>query len=174
MSVRQEEIKRLEQYAKGLGVKVSYRKQKKNDPQAAWVVDGSEIILYTSNRQSATKLILNFCHELSHHKSWIKCGRIGDLKTNHALILDDERERGDPPLPKSKRKLIYETEKNDALLWDEIIAEVGIKITKKRVELEREMDVWMYEYYYKKGEYPTGKQVREKKKLVRKKIYGND
>jgi hypothetical protein len=115
---------------------------------------------------------LNFCHELAHHKSWIKCGRIGDLKTNQALILDDERKKGDPPLPKAKRKLIYETEKNDAVLWDEIIVEVGIKISKKRIQLEREMDVWMYEHYYKKGDYPSGIDVKIKRKALRDKIYG--
>ena len=171
MGVRQEELKRLEQYAKGLGVKVTYKKQKKDDPHAAWVVDGTEIILYTNNSQSITKLILNFCHELAHHKSWIKAGRIGDLKTNQALILDDERKKGDPPLPKSKRKLIYETEKNDAMLWDEIIDEVGIKISKNRIELERQMDIWMYEYYYKKGEYPTTREAKEQKKELKYAIY---
>ena len=36
MGVRQDELKRLEQYAKGLGVKVTYKKQKKDDTQLVY------------------------------------------------------------------------------------------------------------------------------------------
>lgn len=165
--IRDEELKRLESYAKGLGVKITRKKKTKYDPAAAWVVDGSEIILFVSPRDSKTALILKIIHELAHHKGWINNGRKQDLNTNQALILDDERdERTDPPLPKKQRKLIYETEKNDMQYWDEIIREVNIKINPRRIEQEKKLDLWVYEYYLKHGDYPTVKQCKEKRRCL--------
>ena len=168
--IRDEELKRLESYAKGLGVKITKKKGKRFDPGAAWVVDGSEIILFVSPRDSKTTLILRLIHELAHHKGWINNGRKQDLNTNQALILDDERNnRKDPPLPKKQRKLIYETEKNDMQYWDEIIREVNIKIRSERIKLEKEMDLWTYVYYVKNGKYPTGTQTKQQRKDLKKK-----
>ena len=165
--VRDKELKRLENYAKALGVKITKQKKKKEDPEAAWVVDGSEIIIFTSVKESKTQLILKIVHEMAHHKSWIANGRKQDLRTNQALIRDDERDsKIDPPLPKSQRKLISETEKNDMKYWDDIIKELNIRIKPSIINKAKKLDLWVYEYYYKKGEYPTSKEYKEKKKCL--------
>ncbi|MFN9914261.1 MAG: hypothetical protein ACK53L_16855, partial [Pirellulaceae bacterium] len=87
-----------------------------------------------------------------------------------ALIEEDNRKPGDPPISKEKRKLIYEMEKEDSTYRDYVAHEVHIKIPKQKLELDKQLDIWIYHYYYKHGNYPTYQQVSNKKKKLLKKL----
>lgn len=176
MGIRDEELKRLEQYARGLGAKVSYKRQGENDPGASWVVcvDGvTELTLYTYPGQSKTLLILNFVHELGHHYSFVRRNRKEDPETFEAFYKESKRlNETDPKLPKAERKLIYESEKRDAQYRNAIWHEVDIKIPKWKLELDKEWDIWYYKQYYLKGNVPSWKESgHDKYKELRKK-YG--
>lgn len=167
MGIRDNEIQRLEQYAKGLGIKVVWRTWQKGDPGASWATDGSEITLYTYPSQSKTQIILNFIHELAHHLSWVYNGRKGNLKTDRILDKDDNRQkRKDPPLPKSERKLIYEGERKDSEYQDLIFKELNLKISKQKFYINKKLDNWVYYRYYQSGEDPTQKEINLKKRKL--------
>lgn len=170
---RSEEIKRLEQYAKGLGVNIHYRKHKRGDQDGAHITVlnsyTSEMVVFYNSRTSKKDIIMKLIHELGHHLSWVYRGRQDSLALMDALHVESSRQPEDPPIPKSKRKLIYEMEKEDTKYWEYIVTELGINIKKEELEVERQLDIWIYKQYYLNGDAPTIKEIQNKRKeLVHK------
>lgn len=170
MGIRDDEIKKLEHYARGLGIKVTWTQYKRgSDVGASWVSDGSEIIICVRPRESKTAIILKFLHELAHHMAYVYSGRVGDFKTDQALNAEDDRSPNDPILPKEQRKLIYIAERDDAQYRDQIYHEVGIKIPKYIFLADKALDIWIYYRYYLTGHFPTYRSIKKKKKELLKK-----
>ena len=169
MSIRDEEFKRLLLYAKGLGLKVTVYNKPNKHAMAEWIMDGSEIKIYASGQTSKTELVLTLCHELGHHLEYVhsKKRKISN-KLDTAWGRENGRKAGEI-LPESTRKLIYQDEAAGIRYWDVIIKDVHIKISKWKVELRKEFDLWVYEYFWKNGEYPTRPECRTKTKELRAK-----
>ena len=177
MGIRDEELRRLEKYAEGLGAKIKYRTHKGgHNAGAEWVLseDGTtEIFVYTWPGQSKTTLILNICHELAHHMAWVYRNRTEDTRTFEAFYKEDLRKKWtDPKLPKEERRLIYLGEKKDAEYRHNIWHEVNIKIPKWKLIVDIKLDNFVYRWYYEKGNTPTIKQITAKYKELRSK-YGS-
>lgn len=165
MGLRDNELLRLEKYANGLGIKVNYRKPiPQSNVAAEWTVDGSEITLYVSERDSKTKTILNFLHELAHHMDHVYNNRQRDPKIEKALMLESNRKPDDPPIKKSLRKLIFEDEVRATQYRFQIAHEIGLKIPEWKIKLDIELDIWVYEMYYLNGDIPSVRQSKLKKK----------
>ena len=146
--IRDDELKRLEAYAKALGISIVRKRSTSKSPVAEWAMDGSEIILYDTHKYSKTQEIIILIHELSHHKSHIARGRKEYIKTHQAYNADNEK---DVPA-KRHRKVIYEEELNDTQYWDTIIKDVNIKINPIKIEIEKRFDIWSYKCYYRDWE----------------------
>lgn len=167
MSIRDKEIERLVKYAEALGVKVTYiRKTPASFGEADWVIDGSEIRLYTRKNTNKTDLVLSLIHELGHHLWFIhKKERQPDLKFEQAL--DRENlvfEKKKVMTPKKLRKKILEIEKEGVKYWEVIVKDTNIKIAKWKINLQAEFDIWQYEYYYENGKFPKRPIRRLKRK----------
>lgn len=172
-NVRDKEIERLEQYAYGLGIKsISYKKPSGDATGAEWVLldnDEVELVFYVHTRLSKRSLILNFVHELAHHLSWIYRNKKEDPKVLDSLQREYSRTKLDPLLPKEKRKLIYQTEKEDAEYREMIWREVDIKIPIEYLYADRECDIWYYKQYHLTGHFPIVDRTRTKLIKLRKK-----
>jgi len=168
---RSEEIKRLEQYAKGLGADIIYRKHERGNTDGAYIVVlntyKSQVVVFKDSRTTKKELVLNIIHELGHLLSWIYNGRQDPKELIEALQAESERKN--QVIPKDKRKLIYEMEKHDTKYWDYIVTELGINISKNELKARKLLDIWIYRMYYLKGEFPSLQKIREKKEeLMRK------
>ena len=150
MGIRDEELKRVEKYAQGLGIKISYKKYKRGGDQAAWTVDGSEIELFLRNSDSKTQIILDLIHELGHHMHWIYNNRKIPIKLDIALGRENPT--------KKQRQEIYKDEINGAQYHLVIFKELGLKIPEWKVELERDLQLWIYKKFYVTGKWPTKKE----------------
>lgn len=175
-NVRDEELKRLEKYAYGLGVKkINYAKPLGDSTGAEWSVsdDGTEveITFYMHTRISKRALILNFIHELAHHLSWIYRGKQDSPELETALQTEYSRKKSDPLLDKEDRKLIYLMEKEDAQFREAIWKEVDIKIPIEYLQADIEVDIWGYKRYYMTGHHPTNFEMKKQQTKMRKK-YG--
>lgn len=169
MGIRDLEIERIKNYAKGLGVEIVFKPPQGAGHQAEWANDGSQITIYTHKKKSKMDLILDLIHELAHHISWVHEGRTIPLKTDRALDSEDSRRRNDPPIAKSQRKLIYESEKFDAQYQEIIFNELGITIPKYKFLAARDLDIWVYFRYYQSGDFPSREENRIKyKELLEK------
>lgn len=166
MHRRDQEIKRLVLYAKGLGIKVVIYNRASSHGQAMWSLDGSKIEIFAPKGTSKTDIILSCLHELGHHLSFVH-----DKEREMPKKLDRawERENADKELSDHERKLIYEDEVAGTEFWDTIIHELDIRIPKWKVEAQKEIDLWMYEVFMKSGLYPTPSQQKKKYKEVRQK-----
>lgn len=161
MGVRDEELKRLEQYAKGLGIRVVWKEYVPHThTRAEWVSDGTEITMYTRKNDSKVKLILTLIHELSHHLGWVWRGRPGSMKSDQILIAADEGQE----LTKDQRKILYQEEVGDYVYRENIYEEVGVKIPKYIFLADIDLDKYIYRTYYLTGKYPTYKRIQKKKK----------
>jgi hypothetical protein len=169
--IRDQELARLEKYAQGLNIRVTYKTYKPGDPGATMTTDGTELTLYIWPRMSKRKLILNFIHELGHAMSFIYNNRKTKAREDLALHAEASRKNGDPVLPKRLRKLIYEGEKFDAGYRAQIWHEVGIKMHENILKMDIELDNWVYLVYYETGEMPTGLAIKNKE-LELKEKYG--
>lgn len=163
---RDKEIKRLEQYCKGLGLKVSYKKKTRKDPEAEWVLDGSEIVIYLSSKLTKVQLILNIIHELGHHFDYVYNNRKIQHKVNYAWGKENNNEE----MTENQRYVIYEDEYNASLFRAQIIHELNLKISKERLEFDIEMDLFVYYTFYKTGNYPVYREIAVKKKELLKKF----
>jgi hypothetical protein len=176
MSIRDDEIKRLDQYARGLGLGVEFRQHRPGNPGAALVsFDGKseKIVMYLWPRKSKLQIVLDFIHELAHHVAWIHKNRKDDPKLVDALVEEDSRKENDPPIAKRKRHLIYKCEKHDASYRDIIAHEVGLQLPKHALDIDRDLDLWLYKWYYDTGTSPSRKQFQEKKQELKRKYNAN-
>lgn len=169
--IRDEEIKRLIHYAKGMGVKVIIYNKNNSDADAEWTTDGSMIKVYVNSKTSKTDIVLSLIHELGHHVWFVhEKDRQPDLKLDEAL----ERHDDTNPAPKHLRKKIYDMEKASTEWWWSIYKDANIKIPEWKVNAAMEFDTWMYEVFYETGKFPIGKKKKEKNKEVIKKWRGKE
>ena len=169
MGIRDEEIQRIKNYAKGLGVELVFAPANGSGDQAEWLTDGSRITIYTQKCKSKTDIIFDAIHEFAHMLAWIHRGRTSPLKTDRALDKENNRSKKDPPISKDQRKIIYEDEKNDAEYQPLIFAELNIKILKYKFLAQKDLDVWAYYVYYLNGDFPSLTEYKQKRKELQKK-----
>lgn len=169
--IRDDEIKRLIKYAEGLGTKVVISSADIPD-SAAWTTDGSRIEIYKKSQRSKTELILSLIHEIGHHLWFIhERDRNPDLKFDEALDRQNffEEDVYKTPPPKKMREKIYKVERDSAEYWEIIYKDTGLKIPIWKLQVAKELDVWIYEVYYQTGHFPSAKAKLEKKKELVKK-----
>lgn len=166
MGRKDEEIKRIVQYANGLGIRVEWKPHKRGDPGASWNMDGGIIEVFTWPRKSKIRSILDLVHELAHHMAWVHSGRIKDVDLEQAWINENEC----APITKEQRKLIYLSETHDAQYRNRIVKELGLNVPEWRQKLDRALDIWWYRQYYLIGKYPSLKEMDVKQKELRAKF----
>lgn len=165
MGIRDREIDRLIKYAQGLGLKVSFINT--NATHAAdWVIDGTEIRIYTRKNKSKTDTILSIVHELGHHLWFIhEKERQPDLKFEQAIDRENLYiSKVKAKTPKKLRKKILTTEIEGTKYWEVIVKDTNIKIPTWKINLQKEFDIWTYEVYYETGKFPIKKNRVEKLK----------
>lgn len=162
MGIRDRELQRLVNYLNGLNVKVIFSNAKNPETFAECSLDSTEITVYNRNHYSKTELLLSLLHETGHiqHSIWKK-DRVLDEKLEEALDKQNSS--------KKARQKIYNDEKAAIGYWDIVIRDVDIKLSPKRIEFQKEFDLWVYEYFWKKGDFPTREVKRAKTKELRAK-----
>ena len=173
--IRDNEISRLTKYAQGLGLKVSFSSETGGSSAAGWVLDGSEIIVYTAFQRSKTETILSLIHEIAHHVWFIhEKDRQPDLKFSEAIERQNlfEEEVKDKPAPKKLRKKILATEIAGTIWWETIYKDTDMKFPKWKLYAAMEMDVWAYEVYAETGSFPDRPQTRAKAREINTKHKG--
>lgn len=174
MGIRDEEIKRLTYYAKGLGVKVIIWNKGRKGAAAEWALDGSQIEVYAKPGTSKTEIILSLIHELGHHVWFIhEKKRQPDLKFEEAIERENlVEENGETPAPKHLRKKIYDVEKASTEWWMSIFKETDIKLPEWKLHAAMEFDMWMYEQYLETGFFPKRAARRIKHREIQSKHRG--
>lgn len=174
MSIRDEEIARMTKYANGLGIKVVFirdaRRSQKVSDYAQWTNDPPEILIYVPKHKSKTEIIMTFLHELGHNFYWVHNNK---PEIPDAYLLEENRKRTDPPIPKNKRKQILDYERAGISYMKIIATELDLKVPMWKVELHQEHDLWVYEYYYEHGRYPSKKESRTKFQELKTKHEGS-
>lgn len=170
--IRDEEIKRLIHYAKGLGVKVIIYNKDDPNKAAEWALDGSTIEVY-SEGMTKTDIITSLIHEIGHHVWFIhEKNRQPDLKFDEAITRDNLTQKVKDKknlTPKHLRKKIYDVELAGTQWWGTIIKDTNIKIPTWKVDMQMEFDMWMYEQYYENGVFPKRKDKVQKFKFLKEK-----
>lgn len=157
--IRDEELKRIVLYAKGLGIKIRIRDFDFQDA-ALWGPDPAEIdVNLKKHRGNKTALILSILHELAHH--------IHFRHTKEPIpdeVLEDQLS-----LSKKKRKKIYEYEAKGIAYMSLIATELDLKISAKKIEKAMEFDTFQYAHYYETGKWLTSKEKRQKHRELKEK-----
>lgn len=164
---RDEEWKRLLFYARAMNVNVKIDNSASPKHAADWTVDGREITVYRAAHKTKTQMILSLIHELGHHLWFVhEKNRQPDLKFEEALQHESRRNEEEKPIPKKLRQKIYNIEHQSSLWWETIYKDTHMKFPIWKMNSQRELDVWMYEVYYKTGYLPSKKEVRIKKEKL--------
>lgn len=160
--IRDEEIQRLINYIKGLGLKITFS-SKKSDCSAAWYIDNSGIVIYKSNNVTKIETILSLIHELGHTKHNVhEQNREVDSIYEKALDHVVEANFQETDTKKKQRKIILDSEIAGTKYWHDIYKETNMKFPIWRLEAAMERDIWMYQVFYETGEYPMGKESKKK------------
>ena len=169
--IRDEELNRLVNYAKGLGLKVTFS-SKKSDISAAWYLDNSGIVIFKSKNTTKIETVLSLVHELGHamHNIHEKDRKV-DPKFEQALDAVDEAEELEIDTQKRHRKTILNNEIAGTQYWDSIYKETHMKFPIWRLEMAKVYDTWQYQVFYETGKDPIGRVRLKKRKELRKK-YG--
>jgi hypothetical protein len=167
--IRDQEIQRLINYAKGLGLTVSFS-SKKEDCCALWYLDNSGIVIYKNQNKTKIETVLSLIHEIAHAKHNIyEKNRQIDKKLEGALDHVEEAEEEEAEAKKRQRKIILDNEIAGTRYWGEIYKETNMKFPIWRLEAAKEFDVWIYEVLYETGLGPTYKKRCKKSKEINKK-----
>lgn len=170
MSIRDEELKRIRLYARGLGVKLTIKNYNWDDFGEWSNKPTHEININKRIHGSKTELIFTILHELGHVMYY---AHNGNVDIPEAVLLESKRNKKDKPIPKKERKKIYEYEKNGISYMEIIAKELDLKIPMWKVLVAQEFDIWVYEYYYENGDYPPTSLSKEMKKKIQNKHKGN-
>ncbi len=164
--IRDDEIQRLINYAKGLGLKVTFS-SKKSDYSAEWYLDNSEIIVYKNKHTSKIEISLSLIHEIGHSKHcvWEKDGKL-DPKYENALTHVDEAEEQETDSHKKQRKIILDNEIAGTKYWHEIYKETDMRFPLYKLEVAMKYDMWQYEVFYETGNFPNAKERKNKLKEI--------
>ena len=168
MRIRDEEIKKLINYAKSLGLKV-YFDSKGTDACASWAIDGSSITIFTKNNKNKLSTILSLHHEISHHLYHVKVNkRKIDQGVKKAVNLHDKNveNKVKTPILKKHRNNIFRFEKNSAQFWPTVYKETQMKFPYWKLLAQMEIDVWYYDCWAKSGMFPDKKSQSLKLKQV--------
>jgi hypothetical protein len=171
MFIRDAELKRMIQYAKGLNIEVIVNKKppKKWDTAASWselTKDKAVIELYGTSKASKIGVVMNMLHELAHHIGYVYRGR-----KDHPEVLEALIEFNDDSLNTSKknREVVYEVEKEDSEYRIQIAKELNLKIPLYKLLADIDLDLFVYGFWIDEGKWPTYKSIKEeKKKLLEK------
>lgn len=172
--VRDDEIQRLVNYIKGIGLKVTFS-SKKEDCSARWYLDNSGIVIYKNNNSTKIETVLSLLHEIGHaiHNIHEK-DRQMDPKFESAIDHVDKAEEEETDTHKKQRKVILNNEIAGTKYWHQIYKETYMRFPIWRLEAAMELDVWQYEYFYETGLYPNKKERRKKGKELVKKYKGKN
>lgn len=163
--IRDDEIKRLRNYAKGLGCKVIIKTVKKIKQDYAICDYGNHVItIFKCKKVTKTDLVLSLIHEISHYKAFISKNR-KPSKTEDKIV---ERYLNSKVCPPYINYYIYCFELKEQRYWDQIIKDCNIKISKKRIELQKEIDLISYETMFLFGEEYTKEISNYFKKLIKR------
>jgi hypothetical protein len=161
--IRDDELNRLIRYCQGMGLAVHFKPYVKNsNVSAEWAIDGSEITIYTSSRCSKIEKIVSLIHEASHHKAFINNQRKVDPKVEESLGIDGRR----------NKKRILNMEISDSQHWEEIYRDTNCQFDINRLYMERDFDIWTYQFDYDNDRIATTEEKTQKRKELRKKYYG--
>jgi hypothetical protein len=175
MNIRDKEIERLINYAKGLGLIVKFESKDKHGAAASWSIDGTEITVYTNRNRSKISTVLSLIHEISHmlYFIWAK-DRVQDEKLDEAItrqIMYDDRETPTPPSKKLREKIL-QVERNSAKYWDTVYKDTNMQFPYWKLVAQMEYDVWQYEIWAIAGKWPTKvecqKMIKEMKARAQK------
>lgn len=167
--VRNRELDRFILYFKGLGLKVTIYNRSNKNHDAFWTTDGTEMGLYFPPGMSKTELLFSGIHEGGHHLTFINdYKRKSPKKLETAVDMEDARKKGEI-IPKKYRQALYDHEIRGLAWWDVIIRDINIKIPQWKIGLNKEMDIFPYEFYLKNGEWPSKKVRRESFKELKAK-----
>lgn len=149
---RDDEIKRLVSYAKGLGAKVQFRPYEPYSFAAAeWEVDDVTkdvtITIYIKPFDSKIETVLSLIHEIGHHKDFIH---------GHRRLHRFKEDIDETSLPYKARKEIYDTEVRGSKYWYEIYRDTGCAFPVDRLFLQMEMDLAIYQIWAETGKVITG------------------
>ncbi len=164
--VRDNELKRFPQYAKGLGVnRITFYNRTNGKDSASITLDGTEFENWSKGKFKV-ELCLDWIHELGH-----KLRRIHDHNNKIPKGLEKviDKLNADVPLTYKDREILYKEEVGAAQYWEVIIKDVDVRIKPYRIEAQREFDLWIYEVFMKTGEWPKSKEKVQKWKEIKTK-----
>jgi len=163
---RDEEIQRLANYIKGLGLEVTFS-SKKSDAAAHWYLDNTGIVVFKKNNSTKIETVLSLIHEIAHAKHNIhEKDRQLDLKFVGALDHVDKAELEETDSKKKQRKIILNNEIAGTKYWHEIYKETNMQFPIWRLEAAMEYDIYQYQVFYETGSYPSFKERKKKSKEV--------
>jgi hypothetical protein len=167
MTKKQRDLKKLKAYSRALGLKTVFKKGKRENPGASWSTD-LVLTFYIRSYTTAKQTILNFLHELGHHRSYIAHNKIHNDMLLDALNTEDTRQGPyDHKVDKSMRELILKDEIHASTFRQDIRKQLDLEsVTELDLDVDIKLDIWIYTFYYKKGEFPTLKQVSNARKNI--------
>ena len=166
--IRDLEIQRLINYAKGLGLTVTFKP--KMDIAAAWYLDNTGILINRDANTTKIETVLSLIHELGHckHNIWEK-DRKSDPKWEGAVDHIDKAEEDETDTQKKQRKIVLDNEIAGTRYWHEVYTETNMSFPIWRLEAAMQYDIWHYEVFYETGSYPNHKERVRKFKEIQKK-----
>lgn len=151
MPVRDVEISRLINYAKGLNIKVTFNSGD-SDCYAEWH-HGNEIVVYSKRHRSKIEIILTLIHELGHQLHFI---HEGNRQLDHKVI-----EALDNAESKSARKIVLEDEKKAIQYWEVIYKDTNMSFPIYKLFRQMKIDIWKYEFFHENGRFPKKKECQQ-------------
>lgn len=154
MSWQDEDIKKLKHYAKAHGLKVNFKKKNGGGFGAEYVAD-DYITIFVGSRTTKIDIILCLLHELGHHLDYIIRGDDSRATSEALNLLHNKTTK---IITKAQRKLIYEAEKPGIMLMPYFVNYLNLNIDKKRVQLQKLIDINVYRVYMQTGRFPNVKE----------------
>lgn len=154
MSPQERDIRKLQDYASRLGLKVLRKPYNRFTGQAEYD-DSRRTITLFGRSSTKTATILSLLHELGHALDYIKNKNTPQVNEAYGLLNKGPMVGARLDIPKKYRKTILQVEKNGIKYMTKIHKELGLEISLELVKKQQKIDLFDYEIFYKEARFPT-------------------
>lgn len=154
MSKQEQDIFKLKQYAKSLGLSVYFRKYEKGTGAAEYITNTS-ITIFVGSRTTKTEIILSLLHELGHHLDYLATKTNPEIEKALEYLNNGKISGNRSDIPKKYRKIILDIEKSGINYMPVIYHMLDLSIPYYLVKLQQDVDLREYIVLYKTGKFST-------------------
>lgn len=167
MSKKDEDIRKLKEYAFRVGISVRILKYYRKANCLGYYSQGSHIVVFKASNTYKIDIIMTLLHEIGHHLDWLETKRGGkEFEKAYGFTTGKPAKVKNIEERRKYSKIILDSEKAAISYMPAIAKSLNLSISQERIRKQQKIDLFHYIVLHKRGKFPSSKEVRDYERLI--------